>query len=105
MLHRNSGEIRFFIMLGMALGAVLYFCTVSRWVVAGLVTVIRFIQRVVISVIRIVTFPFRMLYALLSPPAKKAAKKIREPLRAVARYGRIKLEKSKRNRTIIRKKV
>ena len=105
LLHRNAGEIRPFMMLGMALGAVLYFATVSRWVVKVTVTVVKFVENVIRAVVRIILLPLRLLLIFIAPHAKKVTNKGHQYLRRVRRYGKIKWHKVKRNRQIMRKKV
>ena len=105
MLHRNAGEIRPFMLVGMVTGAVLYFATISRWVVKGTVTVVKFVEKVIRTMVRIILLPLRLLLVFVEPHAKKAAHKSNQYLRRVQRYGRIKWHKGKRNRQIIRKKV
>jgi hypothetical protein len=105
MLHRNYGEIRFFALLGMGLGVVLYFVTVSRFIVRVCVAVVEYIKKVVAAVFRILLLPLRLTLAFLSPPVKKAGRYTRRRLRGLQRYGRMKARKTARNWAVIRKKV
>ena len=105
MLTRNYGEIRPFSVLGIVLGVVLYFATVSRWVVKVCVVVVTFLKRVVASAIRIILLPLRLLFTWISPPVKSFAGKRRKDLRGLARYGKIRMKKTARNWFILRKKV
>ena len=106
MLNRNNGEIRLVYMVGAACGATLYFATISHMVRKVAVAVINFIKRVVITAVRIITFPLRLFFKMLMPPAKflvSIFNKWRKSLRNAARYGKIK--KTMRNWFILRKKV
>jgi len=105
MLHRNSGEIRIFSVLGMAIGAALYFATLSRPLLKIAVVIVEFLQRVIAAILRILLLPLRLLLALLTPPARVLHKKILHRLRTVKQYGKMKLRRAGRARTIIRKKV
>jgi spore cortex biosynthesis protein YabQ len=105
MLHRNYGEIRLFSLLGMAVGATLYFVTVSYLIVKICVAFIEFIKKVIAAVVRLILLPFRIIIAFLAPYVKKAKRFLQKRLRSVGRYGKIKLRKAARNRAIIRKKV
>ncbi|MCL2203182.1 MAG: spore cortex biosynthesis protein YabQ [Defluviitaleaceae bacterium] len=105
MLHRNYGEIRVFVLLGMGCGAALYFATVSRYVVKISVAIVQYLKKVIAAVIRVVLFPLRLIFAFISPPAKKAARYIRKRLRSLGRYGKMKAKKAARNWAIARKKV
>jgi len=105
LLHRNAGEIRPFMLVGMATGAVLYFATVSRWVVHITVTVVKFVEKVIRAMVRIILLPLRLAWVFAAPHVKKATDKSSQYLRRVRRYGRIRWHKIRRNRQIIRKKV
>lgn len=105
MLLRNFGEIRMFAILGVVIGAVLYFYTISKPVLKVSVTVVNFIKRVISTAIHIITTPIRFIFNLLNPPIKKLATKQHKHLRQVARYGKIQVKKQIRNWEILRKKV
>ena len=105
MLHRNYGEIRVFSLVGVAIGIVLYFTTISRWVVAVSVAVVNYMKRVVVTVVRVIMVPVRLIAAWVAPPAKKALKATRKHARRVRRYGKNKLRKTARDWVILRKKV
>jgi spore cortex biosynthesis protein YabQ len=105
MLHRNYGEIRFFALLGMGVGVVLYFVTVSRLVVKISVGIVEYLKKVIAAVVRIILLPLRLLLAFVLPPAKKAARSLQKRLRLLGRYGKIKARKTVRNWAIVRKKV
>ena len=105
MLQHNFGEIRVFSLLGAACGATLYMATLSPLVLKISVTVIDFVKRVVTTVVRIICFPIKFLYGLISPPIRKFLVKRRKNLRTAVRYGKIHIKKTSRNWFILRKKV
>lgn len=70
MLHRNYGEIRIFSIAGAALGMILYFYSVSVIVMKVSVAVIGFIQKVILTAVRILLTPVRWLVKMLVPPCK-----------------------------------
>jgi len=105
MLHRNFGEIRPFSVVGLVCGAVLYFSTISRMVLTVFVTVIHFLKRVIVSAIRIITLPFRLLINLIAPPVKNIFTKGRKKVSNVVRYSKMQTKKQIRNWKILRKKV
>ena len=105
MLHRNYGEIRFFTLIGMAIGLVLYFATISRFVLVVFVTVINYLKRVVTTILRIFLMPVRIIAAWLAPPLGKACGAARKQMRRVKRYGKARLRKTVRDWDIMRKKV
>ena len=105
MLHRNYGEIRVFTLIGIAIGLVLYFVTVSRWVLIVSVAIVNYLKRVVTAAVRIILVPVRFAAAWLAPPVKKALGSARKRTRRVKRYGKNKLRKTVRDWVILRKKV
>ena len=105
MLHRNYGEIRLHSMSGLAIGVVLYFATISQWVLKVAVSIVNFFKRVLITTLRIILLPFRLILSWLEPPIMAILRAIRKRLRGVGVYGKIKLRKSTRNWSIMRKKV
>jgi len=94
MLNQNFGEIRLFSIVGAACGLALYFATISRVVMVSAVGIINFIKRVIATVFRIITFPIRFLYGVISPHIQKLLK-----------FAKIKMKKAARNWSILRKKV
>ena len=105
MLHRNYGEIRVFVLVGVGIGLTLYFATVSRFVLIVFVNVVNYLKRVVAVAIRIVLIPVRYVFALLEPPVVKAYGTTRKQARKVKRYGRYKIRKTVREWSILRRKV
>jgi spore cortex biosynthesis protein YabQ len=105
MLHKNYGEIRFFALLGMGLGVVLYFATVSRLILKVCVSVVEYIKKVITAVVRILLLPIRLLLVWLVPPIKKAGKFIRKRFQNMKRFGKRKASKTARNWAVIRRKV
>lgn len=105
MLQRNQGDVRWFLLLGTAIGMVLYFVGVSRWVVRGLVAVVEFVKRVLAAALGLLLFPLRLLTAWLSPPVKKYCGIGRKKLRAAKRYGKIRMQQQAKRLRIFNKKV
>ena len=109
MLNANFGEIRPFAILGMACGAVLYFATLSHFVLKILVTCTKFAIKVTATAIKIITAPIRFIFNLIAlwvfRPTKNFLVGRRKNLRTLHRYGKIKATKAVRNFYILRKKV
>jgi len=105
MLHRNSGEIRPFVLLGVGVGVLAYFLTISRWVLVVFVAVVNFIKKVIAAAFKIIVMPIRLIGLWLSPPIMKVYRSSRKQGRKIKRYGKSKLRKTVRNWTILRKKV
>jgi len=104
MLHISSGEVRWFSLVGTGLGMVLYFATVSRWVVAGAVAVVAFVKKVLMAAWRILVLPVCIVLAWITPPITAFVKMCRKHLHKLGRYGKIKLRKNSRNWNIMRTK-
>jgi spore cortex biosynthesis protein YabQ len=105
MLIKNYGEIRFFSILGVALGMLLYFHTVSIPIVKAAVLIVTFLKRVIASALRIIFFPIGVLLNILRPPVKKLARAGSRHLHTARLYGKIKARKAVKDWNIIRKKV
>jgi len=105
MLHRNYGEIRLFSLIGVAVGALFYFATVSRWVIVVFVAVVNYIKLVIAAVVRIILVPVRVVVAWLSGPVGRATNAGRKHMRRVRRYGRGRLRGVVRDIGIVRRKV
>jgi len=105
MLSQNFGEIRPFSIIGAGCGIILYFATISPWVIKIAVVIVNYLKRVFAAAFKIISLPIRFIWALLSPPVIKFAGNRRKDLRSVARYGKIKAKKTTREWFILRKKV
>ncbi|MCL2199571.1 MAG: spore cortex biosynthesis protein YabQ [Defluviitaleaceae bacterium] len=105
MLNQSFGEIRFFSILGTGIGMVLYFATLSRFFVQAGVAVINYVKKVLVTVVRIILLPFRVIAGWLSPLITPILRKIRSGLSHLARYGKIRMKKTTRSLFILRKKV
>ena len=104
MLHRNFGEIRMFSFIGAGIGILLYFATISRYVIIAFVAVIDYMKKVVMAALRIIFWPLRVVLGWISPPFVAFFRKRRLGLRRVSRYGRMRMRKTARDWFIVRHK-
>ena len=105
MLHRNYGEIRPFTIIGIIVGATLYFATISQWIIKVFVAIINYVIKVIVSVFRIIFTPFRLFFTWISPPFISFYRKRRANMLNVSRNGKIRMKKSAKNWSIMRKKI
>jgi len=70
MLRQNYGEVRFFAIVGAAIGMLLYFNSLSSVIIKVSVTVINFVKNVIFAIIRIILVPIRILIQLFKILAK-----------------------------------
>jgi len=105
MLHRNYGEIRPFTIIGVIIGAALYFATISQWIVKVFVAIIKYVIKVFLTVVRIILTPFRLFFTWISPPFVSFYGKIRANIQNISRNGKLRMKKSARNWSIMRKKI
>jgi len=105
MLHRNYGEIRFFSIAGAAVGAVLYFCSLSQVVTKISIAIITFVQKVLFTVARILLTPLRFFLKLLTPPVKWMMRRMHRKMRYVKRGTATKVKGIYRNIFVMLKKV
>lgn len=64
----NDGELRWYAFLGVLLGTIFYNLLFSAYVITVSVTVINFIKKIILLVIRILLFPFAVLYKIFRRP-------------------------------------
>jgi spore cortex biosynthesis protein YabQ len=84
----NEGEIRGYIFFGSILGVILYVLLFSRLVVSSALFVIRIVYRVVSTIWFILTYPFRLIFRLLSVPGRWSGRQIRRACSSSRRAGR-----------------
>jgi len=111
-LHRNSGEVRIYAIIGVFAGMCLYFATLSRLFIKASVFIIEIIKKILIATVHILLMPFRLIIRLLSFPARllgrwssrqfKAGKKY---MRRLYRFTGSRVLKFKKEMYIIRKKI
>ncbi|MCL1863450.1 MAG: spore cortex biosynthesis protein YabQ [Defluviitaleaceae bacterium] len=105
MLNQNFGEIRFFSILGAGSGMAIYFATLSRFFVKIGVAVVNYIKKVIVTALRIIFLPIRIIAGWISPLVMPILQKARSGLIHLVRYGKIRMKKTNRNLFILRKKV
>ena len=105
LLHENYGEIRFFSIVGAALGMILYFISLSPLFLKVSVTLIMFLQKVVMAVARILLTPVRWLIKLLTPPLKWMLAVSRKNTGHIKRAGKGRLRRLRRSILVMMKKV
>ncbi|MGL4362859.1 MAG: spore cortex biosynthesis protein YabQ [Cellulosilyticaceae bacterium] len=72
----NFAEIRVFVFIGMILGAILYFATVSIIFMKVATWIINLMRKIISELIRILSIPLRFIIRLLSIPAMHIKKLI-----------------------------
>ena len=68
---RNGGDMRGYVLLGLALGMVLYFAAVSPVVLRVFVWLLGMLKRVLFAFLRLATLPIRVLRRVLHVPYAK----------------------------------
>ncbi len=58
----NNGEIRFFMFIGILLGAILYLLLISKYVIKISVKTIQEIKKAINFIIKIIILPFKIIY-------------------------------------------
>ena len=80
MLNLNYGEIRFYSIMGAALGMILYFASLSRLVMALSMAIINLIRKIIHALINILLAPFRLLRKIMRKPCAFCARKSKNAL-------------------------
>ncbi|MCX7711966.1 MAG: spore cortex biosynthesis protein YabQ [Clostridia bacterium] len=73
----NEGELRGYIFLGTLTGVILYILTLSKIVIGSAIMIIKVIYRIVSTIWKVVTYPFRLVYKILRVPARGVKKHTR----------------------------
>ena len=100
----NYGEIRFFMFVGIFLGAMLYMLLISRYVIKISVTVIEILKKIITFIFKISIFPFRFIYKILKKIFSKPILFCIINIKKIIRQIKIKiLKKSTKNQNICKK--
>ena len=67
-LRFNGGEIRWYMLFGIMLGAILYFLTASRLIVNGFVIIFRFIGKILMLILKVIYSPIRLILRVIGKP-------------------------------------
>ena len=61
----DNGTLRFYIILGIGIGAMLYICTISKIFIKVNVTIITFIKNVLAKILKIICYPFIIIFKFI----------------------------------------
>lgn len=75
-LYENKGEVRAFFILGVFLGMILYFCTISILFIKVSNEIIKFFKKVFIITFKIIYIPIKTTLKVFSYPCKFIYKKL-----------------------------
>lgn len=105
LLQQNYGEIRFFIILGVFLGMMCYFFTLSPLINKISDKIVAILHKILLTFFTILLTPFRLIYLLLRKPVKKTNtffhKKMKKVLQFCKGYAKIKKRHFCRNVKIL----
>lgn len=73
----NNAEVRWYEFAGMALGAVLYFMSLSHFFVCLLTAVLRVAKKFIIFVLKIILFPLKLILRIFKPVLRFVKKRLR----------------------------
>jgi len=109
---RNSGAMRGYVLLGFALGMLLYFSAASHIALRVLTWIVGTVKRVLYAFLRLVTWPLRFLHRVLCVPwtkcrifAKKRVISVKKHLHKARVYVKIKIRNLSKDAQVIRKKT
>lgn len=112
MLIKNNGEVRFYVIIGILIGMILYFLTISTYVLKVSMTVINFFKKVIAAILKILLFPFKILLKILKPPMKwilsifkKCSTNTGKRLQKCGNYAKMKSRRIKKDIKVIFKKI
>ncbi len=108
LLHKNNGEMRFFILLGIFGGMGIYFLLVSHFVMAVGEGVLKAIKKLLLLFVTIILTPFRLLWLPFRRPVAKlkgyCGQKGKKGLQLCKVYVKIKKERLQRDIRFLRKR-
>ena len=108
MLNKNSGEIRFFNLLGVFIGMILYLLTLSRIIMKVSSQIINIIHYILNLFITIIFTPFKLIYIIFKKPINKSqnfiSKKSKKALHLCKLCVKIRKRTFKKNINILLKK-
>lgn len=81
----NDGQMRGFIFIGNILGVVLYLSLLSRLVIASSMMVINFLKKLFIFVWKVICWPIKLIFKILSVPVIFMGKCLGKPGKAICR--------------------
>ena len=67
----NNGEIRFFMFMGIFLGAMMYMLLISRYVIKVSVEIIKIVKNIVKFIFKVLIFPMQAIYKTIKNLLKK----------------------------------
>ena len=65
MYNFSDGSLRLFMFLGLGIGLTIYILTLSNFIIKTVVKVISIIKKFIITIISIITFPFKAIFKLI----------------------------------------
>lgn len=108
LLFSNSGQLRFYTFLGFMMGTILYNRLLSRVVITAVVSILRFLRKIIMGCIHLILYPIKLLTRWLRKPWKWFKKKLKPAYYRWKRIGtmprRIYQEIKKYIKTIMKKK-
>jgi spore cortex biosynthesis protein YabQ len=93
MLSANYGEIRLFAIVGAAIGALLYFYSLSIIIMKVATAIINFVKKVLFAIARIILTPVRFIMRKLKIPLRGLRARYRHSKKAAKRNIRVMLKK------------
>lgn len=76
LLFSNEGQIRFYMFLGFMIGAFLYNRVLSKFVINIMIFLLRIIKKMLLKIVTLLLYPFRILKKLFLRPLGFVKKKI-----------------------------
>ena len=103
--YSNEGEMRGYIFIGTAMGALLYVLLLS-WLIVGVsMFVLKIIQKFFSAVWMVLTYPFKIIFRVLAIPGRFLLKIIRRAAKSARQSGRARLAKAVLWKKILRNKI
>ncbi|WHH57615.1 spore cortex biosynthesis protein YabQ [Petroclostridium sp. X23] len=81
----NNGELRWFEFLGVILGVIFYNLLLSAYIIGISVSVINVIKKIIVFIVKVLLFPFAIIYKIFRRPCAMLGRFIRKILKKLRR--------------------
>lgn len=104
-LHKNNGEVRLYMLLGIGLGFVVYIFTISKIIVKVYTEILKIVSVSLYKTARLILYPIRVVVRACKKPVKKANNVNKKMLRKTKRYVKINSIKVRKQIKVIFEKI
>lgn len=83
MVSFSNGALRFFMVIGLAIGFITYILTISKYIRKFSVSIIKFLKKIVKLILGIIIYPLKIVYKIIVVPSKNIVKSINKNIKKI----------------------